>query len=134
MGRREKMKFLLGVLLFVDVTFGSSPTDEIKKEFASLLGDEEVTKIMALEEERPLMESDIRTLFSEMPFDEYAEWKMEVNEARSQGTSFDDDENPLCQLCAGIRLTPRCRKPVDGLPTRPKICRICLIYLVTCIG
>ena len=60
------MKFLLGVLLFVDVTFGSSPTDEIKKEFASLLGDEEVTKIIALEEERPLMESDIRTLFSEM--------------------------------------------------------------------
>ena len=60
------MKFLLGVLLFVDVTFGSSPTDEIKKEFAGLLGDEEVTKIIALEEERPLMESDIRTLFSEM--------------------------------------------------------------------
>ena len=60
------MKFLLGVLLFIDVTFGSSPTDEIKKEFASLLGDEEMTKIMALEEERPLMESDIRTLFSEM--------------------------------------------------------------------
>ena len=38
--------------MFVDVIFGSSPTDEIKKEFVSLLGDEELTKIMALDKER----------------------------------------------------------------------------------
>ena len=45
--------------------------------------------------------------------------------------TFEDDEVDLCRVCGAFRLMPRCRKPVHpGLPTRPKICRICLVYLV----
>jgi len=46
------------------------------------------------------------------------------------------DEVDTCKLCAAIRLAPRCGKPVNpGLPTRPKICQICIIYVVAnCIG
>ena len=62
---------------------------------------------------------------------EYMAFKNEVNQVQETGMNkFDDEEkSPLCTLCGALRLSPRCRKPVDGLPTRPKICRICLVYL-----
>ena len=63
---------------------------------------------------------------------EYMTLKQEVNKVQATGMNvFEEDEesNPLCTLCGALRLSPRCRKPVDGLPTRPKICRICLVYL-----
>lgn len=42
-----------------------------------------------------------------------------------------EEEDDFCQVCTAIRLLPRCGKPVSpGLPTRPKICRICLVYVV----
>ena len=44
-------------------------------------------------------------------------FKNEVNQVQETGMNkFDDEEkSPLCTLCGALRLSPRCRKPVETI-------------------
>ncbi|CBY21185.1 unnamed protein product [Oikopleura dioica] len=111
-------------VIFISFAFAKGLNDEIRKQFMELVMTQDNTAteiIQKLTTEVDIIEGDILdTLSAESDLEFLEEIGFE-----------EEDAVDTCQLCTAIRLTPRCRKPIyPGQPTRPRICRACLIYLV----
>ncbi|CAG5113949.1 Oidioi.mRNA.OKI2018_I69.chr2.g8038.t1.cds [Oikopleura dioica] len=107
-------------VFLISFAFAKGLNDEIRKQFME----------MVMTHENPATEI-IEKLTTEVDIIE-TKLQSKYDSAFLEEIGFEEEDGvDTCQLCTAIRLTPRCRKPIyPGQPTRPRICRACLIYLV----
>ena len=124
------MRFLLSCLAAVSLSLPQNVHRDIDVAFKEQTGSDLSVHLEPMK--RELIAEDVYTEIKLMDKATLEHFKEDLDAVKSANHFEDEDEDEICQLCGAIRLLPRCRKPVDGLPTRPKICRICLIYVATC--
>ena len=129
------MRFLLLSCLAFAVSLGSPQNvrHDVNVAFKEQIGADLSVHLEQLKRERELIAEDVYTEIKLMDKATLEQFKEDLDTVKGANHFEDEDEDEICQLCGAIRLLPRCRKPVDGLPTRPKICRACLIYVATCV-
>merc|ERR1712242_255790 len=91
---------------------------EIREELREYLGPDFTAHLDQLKQERDLISEDVYTELKMMNKNELETFKKELTAIKDLNHFEDEEEDEICQLCGAIRLLPRCRKPVDGLPTR----------------